>query len=42
MPTSFETAEEDVWVMGALVEINERRLADSIEQSARAGHERVR
>jgi 2',3'-cyclic-nucleotide 2'-phosphodiesterase len=32
MPTRFETAEEDVWVMGALVEVNERGLADSIEQ----------
>ena len=32
MPTRFETAEDDVWVMGALVEINERGLADSFEQ----------
>jgi metallophosphoesterase (TIGR00282 family) len=32
MPVRFETAEEDVWVMGAVVEINERGLADSIEQ----------
>jgi len=32
MPTRFETAEEDVWVMGALVEVNPRGLADSIEQ----------
>ncbi len=32
MPTRFETAEEDVWVMGAVVEVNERGLADSIEQ----------
>ena len=32
MPTRFETATEDVWVMGALVEINQRGLADSIEQ----------
>jgi metallophosphoesterase (TIGR00282 family) len=32
MPTRFETAEEDVWVMGALVEVNERGLADSFEQ----------
>ncbi len=32
MPVRFETAEDDVWVMGALVEINERGLADSIEQ----------
>jgi metallophosphoesterase (TIGR00282 family) len=32
MPVRFETAEEDVWVMGAVVEVNERGLADSIEQ----------
>jgi 2',3'-cyclic-nucleotide 2'-phosphodiesterase len=32
MPTRFETATEDVWVMGALVEVNPRGLADSIEQ----------
>ena len=32
MPTRFETAEEDVWVMGAVVEINERGLADSFTQ----------
>jgi metallophosphoesterase (TIGR00282 family) len=32
MPVKFETAEEDVWVMGATVDINERGLADSIEQ----------
>jgi metallophosphoesterase (TIGR00282 family) len=32
MPTRFETADEDVWVMGALVEINQRGLADSIHQ----------
>ncbi|HXS47475.1 MAG TPA: TIGR00282 family metallophosphoesterase [Solirubrobacterales bacterium] len=31
MPVKFETAEDDVWVMGAAVEINERGLADSIE-----------
>jgi 2',3'-cyclic-nucleotide 2'-phosphodiesterase len=31
MPVRFETAEEDVWVMGAAVEINQRGLADSIE-----------
>jgi hypothetical protein len=31
MPTRFETADEDVWVMGAVVEINQRGLADSIE-----------
>ncbi len=32
MPVRFETAEENVWVMGAAVEVNERGLADSIEQ----------
>jgi 2',3'-cyclic-nucleotide 2'-phosphodiesterase len=32
MPTRFETATEDVWVMGALVEVNDRGLADSFEQ----------
>jgi metallophosphoesterase (TIGR00282 family) len=32
MPTRFETATEDVWVMGALVEVNQQGLADSIEQ----------
>jgi metallophosphoesterase (TIGR00282 family) len=32
MPTRFETADEDVWVMGALVEVNQRGLADSIQQ----------
>jgi 2',3'-cyclic-nucleotide 2'-phosphodiesterase len=32
MPTRFETAEEDVWVMGALAEVNERGLADRFEQ----------
>jgi 2',3'-cyclic-nucleotide 2'-phosphodiesterase len=32
MPTRFETASEDVWVMGAVVEVNERGLADSFEQ----------
>ncbi|MDX6589925.1 MAG: 2,3-cyclic-nucleotide 2-phosphodiesterase [Solirubrobacterales bacterium] len=32
MPTRFETAEEDVWVMGAVVEVNQRGLADSITQ----------
>jgi len=32
MPVRFETAEDDVWVMGAVVEVNERGLADSIEQ----------
>jgi len=32
MPVKFETAAEDVWVMGAAVEVNDRGLADSIEQ----------
>jgi 2',3'-cyclic-nucleotide 2'-phosphodiesterase len=32
MPTRFETAEDDVWVMGAVVEVNDRGLADSFEQ----------
>ncbi len=32
MPTRFETADEDVWVMGAVVEVNDRGLADSFEQ----------
>ncbi len=32
MPTRFETASEDVWVMGAVVEINQRGLADRFEQ----------
>jgi metallophosphoesterase (TIGR00282 family) len=32
MPVRFETAAEDVWVMGAVVEVNGRGLADSIEQ----------
>jgi metallophosphoesterase (TIGR00282 family) len=31
MPTRFETATEDVWVMGALVDVNQQGLADSIE-----------
>ena len=31
MPTKFETAEEDVWVMGAVVTVNDWGLADSIE-----------
>jgi 2',3'-cyclic-nucleotide 2'-phosphodiesterase len=31
MPVKFETAEEDVWVMGAVVEVNDQGLADSIE-----------
>jgi metallophosphoesterase (TIGR00282 family) len=32
MPVRFETAEDDVWVMGAVVEVNQDGLADSIEQ----------
>lgn len=32
MPVRFETATEDVWVMGALVDVNDKGLADSIEQ----------
>jgi metallophosphoesterase (TIGR00282 family) len=32
MPVRFETAEDDVWVMGAAVEVNSAGLADSIEQ----------
>jgi 2',3'-cyclic-nucleotide 2'-phosphodiesterase len=32
MPVKFETAEDDVWVMGAVVTVNDRGLADSIEQ----------
>ncbi|HEX7059242.1 MAG TPA: TIGR00282 family metallophosphoesterase [Solirubrobacterales bacterium] len=32
MPVRFETAEEDVWVMGAVVDVNDRGLANSIEQ----------
>lgn len=31
MPVRFETAEDDVWVMGAAVSLNRRGLADSIE-----------
>jgi metallophosphoesterase (TIGR00282 family) len=31
MPVKFETADEDVWVMGAVVEVNKQGLADSIE-----------
>jgi metallophosphoesterase (TIGR00282 family) len=30
MPVKFETAEEDVWVMGAVVDVNDQGLADSI------------
>ncbi len=32
MPVKFETAEEDVWVMGAVVDVNDAGLADSIDQ----------
>src|SRR5512146_2835261 len=32
MPVRFETAEDDVWVMGAVVDVNSDGLADSIEQ----------
>ncbi|HEV2790651.1 MAG TPA: TIGR00282 family metallophosphoesterase [Solirubrobacterales bacterium] len=32
MPTRFETAEEDVWVMGAVVDVNDKGLADSFQQ----------
>jgi hypothetical protein len=32
MPARFETAEDDVWVMGAVVDINRQGLATSIEQ----------
>lgn len=32
MPVRFETADEDVWINGAVVEVNEKGLADSIEQ----------
>jgi 2',3'-cyclic-nucleotide 2'-phosphodiesterase len=32
MPTRFETAEEDVWVMGAVVDVKEDGTAKSIEQ----------
>lgn len=32
MPVRFETADEDVWVMGALVEVRPDGLAESIEQ----------
>src|SRR3954447_24219946 len=32
MPARFETAEEDVWVMGAVVDVNAQGLADSFEQ----------
>jgi metallophosphoesterase (TIGR00282 family) len=32
MPVKFETADDDVWVMGAVVDVNDQGLADSIEQ----------
>jgi calcineurin-like phosphoesterase len=32
MPVRFETAEENLWVMGAVVDVNPGGLADSIEQ----------
>jgi 2',3'-cyclic-nucleotide 2'-phosphodiesterase len=32
MPVKFETADEDVWVMGAVVTVNDDGLADAIEQ----------
>jgi metallophosphoesterase (TIGR00282 family) len=32
MPVRFETAEDDVWVMGAVVTVNDSGLAESIEQ----------
>jgi 2',3'-cyclic-nucleotide 2'-phosphodiesterase len=32
MPVKFETAEDDVWVMGAVVDVNSEGLADSIQQ----------
>ena len=32
MPVRFETADEDLWVKGVVVELGERRRADSIEQ----------
>ena len=32
MPTRFETAEDDVWVMGAVVEVNDKGFAESFEQ----------
>jgi hypothetical protein len=32
MPVRFETAEDDIWVNGAVVQINDSGLADSIEQ----------
>jgi metallophosphoesterase (TIGR00282 family) len=32
MPVRFETADDDIWVMGAVVTVNSQGLADSIEQ----------
>ena len=32
MPIRFETAEEDVWINGAVVEVGDDGLAESIEQ----------
>jgi 2',3'-cyclic-nucleotide 2'-phosphodiesterase len=32
MPIRFETAEEDVWLMGALIDVGDDGLARSIEQ----------
>lgn len=32
MPVRFETADEDVWINGAVIEVNQKGLADSIEQ----------
>ena len=32
MPIKFETATDDVWVMGALIETGENGLASSFEQ----------
>jgi calcineurin-like phosphoesterase len=31
MPQRFETADEDLWVNAAVVDINDRGLADAIE-----------
>jgi hypothetical protein len=31
MPVKFETADQDVWAMGAVVDVNDKGLADSIE-----------
>ena len=32
MPVRFETADEDVWVMGAAVSVRQDGLAESIDQ----------